>query len=170
MMVVLFFGGIGFYYFKIYQWQDLENPRADLQIVKNDDTASLADFRRFTVPNIVDPALQEMAKVVKLRKATNAATVTPDDFEQSCKEIANKLRDIMGVAKLRRIPKGYEKRYNDVVDGLSETYKALRKLEEAMGEDIPDAKRRALEDSIKLTSAAKKKLGLARDFFLVQQR
>lgn len=169
-MVVLFFGGIGFYYFKVYQWQDLENPRADLQVVKNDDTASLADFRRFTVPNIVDPALHEMSKLVTLRKSTNAATVTPEEFDQNCKEIANKLRDLMGTAKLRRIPKQYEKRYNAVVDGLSEIYRSLRKLEEAMGEDIPDAKRRALDESIKLTNSAKKNLNSAREVFLIQQR
>lgn len=169
-MVVVFFGGLGTYYFKVFQWRHLEDPLYDIQIVANDDPAALADFRRFTVPNIVDPTMQQLSKLVKLRKATNAATQKTEDFEQTCKEITNSLRELMNTAKLRRIPKQYQKKYDPVLIGISEVYKSVRALENAVGEDLPDAKKRYLEESIKLTTSAKSRLKIGRDFFLVQQR
>lgn len=164
-MVVVFFGGIGTYYFKVFQWRHLEEPLYDLLIVKNDDAATLNDFRKFTVTTVVDPARRQHDRLVKLRKSTNAATETPEEYAQSCKEIANSLRDLMNTAKLRRIPKQYEKKYHHVLNGLSETYKSLRALEAAMGEDLPDAKKRELENSIKLSKSASKNLSAARSFF-----
>ena len=168
LMVIVFFGGIGTYYFKVFQWRHLEEPLKDLQLVKNNDPVGLTDFRKFTIPKIVDPALIQLTKLVDLRKSTNAASAVPEGFDQTCKEISNSLRQIMNTAKLRLIPKTYEKQYNKVLLGISEIYKSLRALENAVAEDLPDAKKRYLQESIDLTKSAKANLGVGRDFFPIR--
>lgn len=165
-MVVLFFGGIGMFYFKVFQWRDLEDPFNDLTIVKKDDNSELAFFRKKTVPDFVDPCNQQLTRLVKLRKSTDAGTKEPEEFDQTMKEIGNRLKEIMNGARLRQIPKVYEKEYKDVLTAISETYRGWRELEAAMGTDIPTEKQAHIKKSIEHTKKADRLLQLRRPFFL----
>ena len=165
-MVVVFFGGIGTYYFKVFQWRHLEDPYFDLLFVEKDNSAELAFFRKKTVPDFVDPAIMQMDRLVKLRKSTKKGTVVPENYEQDCKEVANKLREIMNGAKLRQIPKKYAKEYKGALLGISQIYRSLRSFEDAMAQDIPADKERALKESIEYSTKAKNNLQKARRFFL----
>lgn len=165
LAVVLVFGGLGAYYFKVFQWRHLEDPHYDLLIVKKDDPAQLADFRRSTVPKYVDPAIQQLNKVTKLRKASKRGTVVPEEYNQSCKEILESLRSIMNDAKLRQIPKVYEKEYKKILKGISDAYKSLVALQEGVGNEIKADRDRAIDSSIKYSNAANKNLQAGRKYF-----
>lgn len=167
-MVVLFFGGIGTYYFKVFRWRHLENPKYDLLIVKKDDPAELAFFRKKTVPDFVDPARQQMDKLKKLRKATNGGTVVPDNFDQDMTELGNRLLDIMDGAKLRQIPTKYQKQYTDVLVAISEVYRGWRELQAAMDTEIPPDKKQAIGKSIEHTKLAARLFDRQRDYFFVK--
>jgi hypothetical protein len=164
-MVVLFFGGIGMYYFKVFQWRDLEDPHYDLTIVKKEGP-ELAFFRTRTVPDVVDPAKQQMDKLIKLRKETDGGTIKPDGFDQSMKEIGNRLIEIMKQGKLRQIPKQYEKEYKDVLTMIGEIYRSWRELEAAVSTDIPTEKEAHMKKSIEHTKKANRLIQLRRQFFL----
>jgi hypothetical protein len=167
-MVVIFFGGIGMYYFKIFRWRQLEQPLYDLLIVKNHDNAELAFFRKKTNPDFVDPALQQLEALTQLRKDTKRGTVVPEEYEQSMKEIGNRLIAIMSAAKLRQIPSIYEKHYDDVLIGISEVYRSWRSLEEAMGTEIKADKEKAINESIEFSKKARNHLKGQREFFYVR--
>ena len=167
-MVVLFFGGIGTYYFKVFRWRHLEDPKYDLLVVKKTDNSELAFFRKKTVPEYVDPARMQLESLIKLRKATEKGTVRPEGFDQSMKEIGTKLLDIMNGAKLRQIPEIYEKKYIDVLVGISEIYRGWRDLEEVMATEIPEEKTRYLKSSIEHTKKAERLLKIQRQFFYVK--
>lgn len=169
LFVVLFFGGIGTYYFKVFRWRDLEDPHRDLLIVKKDDNAELAFFRKKTVPDIIDPAIQVQKRLVSLRKESKKGTVVPENNAQECKEIGNRLIDIMEVAKLRQIPKQYAKKYeNDVLVGISELYRSWLAYQEALDNEIPADKTRLIDESIKWSKSANVKLQSGRNMFLVK--
>lgn len=165
-MVVLFFGGLGMYYFKVFQWRHLEDPKYDLLFVEKTDAAELAFFRKKTVPDFVDPARQQMAALIELRKKTNKGTVEPPEFDQSMAEIGNRLKEIMNGAKLRQIPKQYKKQYTDILVGISEIYRSWRALQAAIDTEIPAEKEKAIDESIRLTKSATRKLETQRAFFL----
>ncbi len=166
LMVVLFFGGIGTYYFKIFQWRHLENPLSDLLIVKGKHVAEVTNFRNRTTPEVIDPALQQLDRLVELRKSTKAATQLPEDYKQTCTEIANSLLSIMEVAKQRQIPEQHAKKYDQVLLGISEIYKSLRAFEEAAASDIPADKERAVTNSIKLSKSAARRFKITRPHFM----
>lgn len=166
LVVVLFFGGLGTYYFKVFRWRHLESPTHDLLLVEKNDNAELAFFRKRTVPDIIDPTMQQLAKLKDLRKASKGGTVTPDNFDQSMKEIGTRLIELMNVAKLRQIPKRYQKQYNDVLVGVSEVYRSWRSLEEAMGETEPSLRKKSFDESINWTRKAEQKFKKQRSFFL----
>lgn len=167
-MVVLFFGGIGTYYFKVFRWRHLENPKYDLLVVKKDDPAELAFFRKKSVPEYIDPVNQQLDKLKTLRKATKGGTVVPEEFDQDMTEIGNRLIEIMEGAKLRQIPKQYQKRYEEVLMGIGDIYQSWRSLQEAMDTDIPPEKKKAIDQSIKFSQSATKRLRTQREFFLVK--
>lgn len=169
LIVVIFFGGIGTYYFKVFRWRDLEDPHRDLLIVKKDDSAELAFFRKKTVPDVVDPAMQTQARLTKLRKDSKKGTVVPDDNAQECKEIGNRLIEIMEVAKLRQIPKQYAKTYeNEVLVGISDIYRSWLAYQDALDAETPADKTRLIDESIKYSKSADRHLKTGRNKFLVQ--
>lgn len=168
LMVVLFFGGIGAYYFKVFQWRDLEDPLANLTIVKKDDPAEIAFFKKKTVPDMIDPALMQYRRLLKIRKETKKGTVTPPDFDQDCTEIANRLRDVMNTAKLRQIPTVYEKPYQGVLLGLTDVYHSLRSLQEAVNSDESIVKQKAYEEAVNLSRKGNERLSKAREVFHTQ--
>ena len=165
-MVVVFFGGLGTYYFKVFQWRHLENPLSDITVVKKTDAGELASFRRNTSPDIIDPALQQLDRLVNLRKNSKAATVLPEDYPQTCKEIANSLLTIMEIAKQRQIPTNYQKKYEEVLLGIADIYKSLRYFEEAAAAEISSEKERAVKSSIEASKSAKIRLTRQRPNFL----
>ncbi len=167
LFVVLVFGGLGAYYFKVFQWRHLEDPYYDLLLVKKDDPAQLADFRRATVPKYVDPALQQLTRVIKLRKETKRGTVVPEEYNQLIKEILESLRSIMNDAKLRQIPTVYQKEYKKVLKGISDTYKSVVALQEGVGNEIKADRDRAIDSSIKYSNAASKNLKAGREYFFL---
>jgi hypothetical protein len=164
-MVVLFFGGLGAYYFKVFQWRHLEDPTYDLLVVKKDDSAELAFFRKKTNPDVIDPARQQMDKLIDLRKASKKGTVVPEDFDQDMKEIGKRLVDIMNAGKLRQIPRQYEKQYREVLLAIGDVYRAWRDLEAAVYEEIPEEKAKLISSSIKSTQKADRRFKVQRQFF-----
>lgn len=167
LVVVLFFGGIGTYYFKVFRWRHLEDPHYDLLIVKKDDNAELAFFRKKTTPDVIDPARQQLGILVKLRKESKKGTVVPEDNDQKCKEIGNKLIDVMDVAKLRQIPKQYAKAYEaEVLVGISDIYRSWLAYQDALAAEVPADKERLITESIKYSKSADQKLTTARARYL----
>lgn len=165
LVVVLFFGGLGTYYFKVFRWRHLEDPKYDLLIVEKTDSAEIAFFRVKTVPTHLDPAAQQLTKLKDLRKKTKKGTVKPDNFDQSMKEIGTRLIEIMNDAKLRQIPKQYEKRYTEILVGISEIYRGWRSLQESVSETEPVLKEKAFKESGDWIVKAERRFKTQRPFF-----
>lgn len=167
-LLLLFFGGLGTYYFRTFtRCYRGADPHYDLLIVTKNDPAELAFFRKKTTPDIIDPARQQLDILVKLRKSSDKCTVVPEDNDQTCKEIGNRLIEIMDTAKLRQIPKQYAKNYEaEVLVGISEIYRSWLAYQDAIGADIPADKERFYKESLKYSKSADKKLTTARTRYL----
>jgi DNA-binding ferritin-like protein (Dps family) len=120
------------------------------------------------VPDYVDPAIQQQTRLKDLRKSTKRGTVRPENFEQDMKEIGNRLMEIMNGAKLRQIPKAYEKQYKDMLSAITETYRSWRDLDDAMATDIPTEKEALIKSSIEHSKKADRLFKIQRDFFYLK--
>ncbi len=164
-LVVLFFGGIGFYYFNFFQWRHLENPHEGLNYLTSADGPQLNSFRKAALADVVDPARVEVGKLNDIRKRTKKGTENYPEFKQDLTEILNRCRDLMSSAKLRTIPKAYDKHYKDALTGISEIYRSALSLKESVGADIDADKAKAFEESTKYLRQANGRLNSSREFF-----
>lgn len=138
LAVVVFFGGIGFYYFKVFRWRDLEDPTINLTVVKIPPRENhvLHPFRKRTISDIIDPCRVELdnlkvqIKLTKDKKTKKYGVLIPEDWDQATTEILNRMIEIMKQAKLRRIPERYNKEYLKVLWGVHHTYRATLEFRE----------------------------------------
>ena len=167
LLCLLFFGGLGTYYFRMFTFRPLEDPHYDLLIVTRDDPSELAFFRKKTTPDIIDPALVQLKALVAMRKESQEGAVYPEHYVQRSKEIGNRLVEIMDVAKLRQIPKQYAKAYEaDVLVGISEVYRSRLAFEDALVAPEPQDRERLIKESIKYSKSAELKLRRARSRYI----
>lgn len=165
LSVVVVFGGLGFYYFNYFQWRHLENPTDDITYVKQNSPSVLNDFRRKTVKDISDAALQTVKRLKQIRKDTKKGTEEYPEFEQECIEVRNKLKDIMNEARLRRIPKQYKRQYEHLLKGLGYGYQSVNKLQASFEQETADQQQKYYKDSIILYKKSMKESKIARDYF-----
>ncbi len=97
----------------------LEAPREGLLVRRISDPASLANFRRFTVPNIITPAL-ELATTLE----------RPNNAPEVHKNLQSRLSDLKAIATLRVIPENELQEYQRVLVGLSYLELSLTHLEQ----------------------------------------
>ncbi len=169
LAVVVFFGGIGYYYFNVFRWRHLEDPMMDRTIVeiKERDSAVLYPFRKRTVADIIDPTSGELARIKDFRKSTKKGKNIPEDWDQETTEVLNRLLEIMEQAKLRRIPKRYSKDYDEVLWGIHHTYLSIRAFR-AYCDTSPeqtDVRKVKYKECYDQYKKATRKLRKARDYF-----
>ncbi len=153
---------IGYYYFNSFTIRTLDDPLYDLVVIKADDPRILADFRRTALTEYLGPTTELNARMVALRKESQACTIVPTDASRRCKALADELRSLMKKAKRERVPQVNAKVYAKLLIAISETYRSLRAFETALAENDPDKRRRELERSIILTRSAKANLDRVR--------
>lgn len=141
----------------------------DLTVVKISDreSAALYPFRKKTVSDVIDPTKQELARIKDFRKATKKGTVVPEEWEQDSTEVLNRLLEIMGQAKLRRIPKRYSKDYEEVLWGIHHTYRSVLAYRDYCKADPTaiEVRKQALKECFDHDKKGKRKLDKARDYF-----
>lgn len=163
LIVVLVFGGIGTYYFKVFQWRDLEDPLGGLTISKETEVSQVTFFRKKSVSDIIDPIRTQHDRYLKLRKESKKGTVVPEDWKQKKTEINNRLIELMSQAKLRRIPVNLQKPYKDTLLGISDLYRAMNSLDESISSEDATLKKRAYEQSIEYAKQSKKRMNSSRE-------
>ena len=165
LTIMLVFGGIGFYYFKVFQWRDFEDPLGGVEYNKVKFSSQLADFQRHTVRNTIDPIKTQVGFIKRLRKETKRGTVKPEEFDQDITELRNAFLKIMKEAKQRRVPKQYKKHYEPCLLSLKEAYESVNALEDSFEQEIESDRKKRYSDSIKHSKKALKKLIGPRNFF-----
>lgn len=167
--VVLVFGGLGFYYFNYFQWRHFEAPTEGLTFVEGGTAPQLNSFSKQTTAKVIDATLQQNERLKQIRKALynkkQKQFVEYTDFEQDCTEVKNRLLEIMNEARLRRIPEKFKKKYNLSLYALQDTYKSVDVLSTAFETEVQGEIKKRIEESIKYSKEAKKKLGPARNYF-----
>jgi lysyl-tRNA synthetase class I len=165
LTMVLVFGGIGFYYFNYFQWRHFENPYEGLTYVKETTPPQKNAFRKKTISSICDPIRQQIDRVVKLRKSTKKGTVNPPELEQELTEVRNRLKEIMTEARLRRIPKEFEKNYKKNLSSLQALFQSVNALEDSFGQETDEGRKKLYKESIKKSNKAKKDVMQSRTYF-----
>ena len=97
----------------------LEAPRGGLLVRRISDPASLANFRRFTVPNIITPALELTTTLEK-----------PNNPPEVHKNLQSRLSELKAIATLRVIPESEFQEYQRVLVGLSYLELSLTHLQQ----------------------------------------
>ena len=165
LTAIMFFGAIGFYYFAHYQWLGLEKPLDGLDIVQNVPRPQMNDFRKKAVAKLCDPTLHQLTRISKMRRATAGADKPYAEFDQDCIEVKNRLKEIADEARLKRIPKKFEKRYSDGLSGAGFAYRALLALEETLETQDEKKRKNLVKESREFSAKAKKRLTRSREYF-----
>lgn len=162
---VVVFGGLGLYYFNYYQWHELEEPLADLVFVEDVSSTQLNNFRKKALASVCDAALLDIERLKILQKSTKKGTSKNDGFDQDCKELKNRLRDVMAEARLKRIPKRFEDRYSDALMGIHYNYKSLLALQAAVQADNKAQRVSFYRESMKFADKATQITSSSREYF-----
>lgn len=169
LAVILVFGGIGLFYFKIFRWRDLEEPmeRRTVVVIEEDEVATLFPFRKKAITNVIDPGGFELKRLTKFAKKTKKGKVVPPDWEQDTTEILTRLLEIMETAKLVREPKRYTKKYSYGLWGLHHTYMATLAYQEYCGAppENPTVKKAAYKEMWKHIKKARANFKKGKAFF-----
>lgn len=168
LTLVIVFGGLGFYYFNYFQWRHFEAPLEGLTYAKENTAPQLNDFRKKAEASVIDPARQMADKIQDLRKSTRVkggGYKEPEDMEQDVKEIRNRLLEIMTEARLRRIPKKFDKRYQDCLLALQDLYYSVNYIPEIFGEETTGARENVYKKSLKEWKEGEKRLNRAKAYF-----
>lgn len=165
LTVIVVFGGLGFYYFKYFQWRHFDDPTAGLTYNEGVEGPQLNEFRKSAVANTIDPVTRELDRLVKIRKKTKGGKESYSEMEQELTEVRNRLRELLADARLRRIPKKFSKNYNVALLSMKDAFDSVNYLEEAFSKGDAEADERLFKESVKKTNDARKKLNTARDYF-----
>ena len=165
LAVVVFFGGIGFYYFNYYQWGQLERPLEGLVTASGVTGPQLNDFRKKAVSQMCDPTRQQLERLDRVRKDSKIATRKSPDFSQDCTEIKNSLKSIMAEAHLKRIPDKFEAEYSKGLMGIHYTYLSLLSLQKAVEAESKHERLAHYKRSKAYSSKAGKCISESREYF-----
>lgn len=164
LFVVLVFGGVGFYYFRYFQWRWFEDPSADLTYAKVTGSG-VNDFRRKTIEALLDPTIQVLDNIKKMRKETKKGTHREEDFEQHYKEIRNRLLEILDEGRLRRIPQQFKPKYVEAMKALKNAYDSVNYLDEALDAETETERTAAYNKSVKEWNEGNKRISMVKDYF-----
>lgn len=154
-----FFSLLGSYYFHQFSGcRRLNDPLADLMIVKTTDPTVIADFRARTLERYIGPTQEISRLLIALRQESKVGAVVPENFEQRREHLANGLQGLMEQAKRVTIPKSESKKYVQVLLAIAENYRSLRAFEEAMAATIPADRERAIATSIMSSKSSRTRL------------
>ena len=167
---IIVFGGLGFYYFNYFQWRHFEAPVDGLNYVTDTDAPQRNDFRRRTVSSVTDPIRMQLEKVKKIRgkcrvKGSKAREPYPE-LEQDCTEVRNRLKEIMTEARLKRIPKQFQKKYEPALHALADLFHSINDLEDSFDQETDGAKDKLWNEGIKKWKTAAKKNNETREYFM----
>ena len=162
---VLFFGGIGLYYFHYGRNAALEDPLSNLTYTQNTSLVQLNSFRKSAVARVCDSTSQQLERVRQLRKSTAKGTKEPTGFGQDCTEVKTRLREIVYDARLKTVPKKFKPRYSDGLMGIHYTYRSLVSLEQSVQADTKAERDKHYKESVRLSDKAKTKLEQSREYF-----
>ena len=165
LTVIVVFGGLGFYYFKYFQWRHFDNPKEGLTYVDDSKSSQLNTFREDTVSKVIDPTVYQLNEIKDMRKKTKFGKETYPELEQNSKEVRNRFLAIMNEGRLRRIPKGFKKEYERTMMGLKYAYDSVNYLEEAMGYEPGTLRKAKYDEGVKSWKKAKKYLAISREYF-----
>lgn len=154
-----------FYYKYVFQCHVLEEPTYELLVVRKDDPAEIAFFRKKTTPEYIDPALEALLEIARLQQSLTKGDINSKDCSARCRQIRSRLSDIMDAAKLRQIPSPLESRYLVVLRGIGEAYYSCEALDSASTCSDPETRASHLHRSIYLAQASRRKLSAKRLFF-----
>ena len=167
---IIVFGGLGFYYFNYFQWRHFEDPVAGLNYVTDTDAPQRNDFRKRTVSSVTDPIRMQLEKVKKIRgkcrvKGSKARVAYPE-LEQDCTEVRNRLKEIMTEARLKRIPKQFQKKYEPALPSLADLFHSINDLEDSFDQETDGAKDKLWNEGVKKWKTAAKKNNETREYFM----
>ena len=155
---------LSFYYFNYFQIRHFEDPVAGLTYVTDTDAAYRNDFRKRTISAVTDPVRRQLARIKKLRKQTKGGTVRPSTLERDVTQIRNRLMQIKTEARLRRIPKEFQKNYEPSLHAIEDAFHSLNDLEDSFDQETAAARKKLYNESIKKWKTAAKKINQTRDF------
>lgn len=141
------------------------SPSEGLTYVTDTDAPQRNYFRKRTVSAISDPLRQELDRIKKMRKQTKSGTFRPPTFEQDATEIRSRLKELMTEARLRRIPKQFQKNYEPALHAIVDAYHSIKDLEDSFEQKTEDARKDLYTESIKKWNSAERKCKITHDFF-----
>lgn len=159
------FGLLLFYYFNSFQIRHFESPVDGLNYVTDTDAPQRNDFRKRTVSSVAEPLRFQLASIKKLRKQTKGGTIRPPTFEQDATEIRNRLKEIKTEARLRRIPKEFQKKYEPALFAIGDAFHSINDLEDSFEQETDGARKKLYNESIKKWKSATKKNNETLDYF-----
>ncbi|MFA5508904.1 MAG: hypothetical protein WC314_01665 [Vulcanimicrobiota bacterium] len=169
LAIVVFFGGLGFYYFNYFQWRHFEKPLDGVTYADVDDSSQLNSFRKQALSSVCDPILQQADRIKKIRdktkvKGEKTRKVYPE-MEQDLIEVRNRLKELMTEARLRRIPKKFKTNYDPTLLGLKDLFESVNEFEASFDQETQGARDKMVAGAIKKWNAGKKKVSQTRDYF-----
>lgn len=165
-LVILVFGGAGFYYFNYFQWRHLENPHTDLVYLSSASGEQKNLFRRATMSDTMNPVRRSISQLTEIIKKTKRGTEKYPEFNQDITEVLNRLRDGMNAAKLRTIPKDYDKAYKQVLTSYSELYQSANELKVTLKQKDEASREVHYKATVDLLRKGSRNLNAARDFYI----
>ena len=153
------------YYSTFFQWTHRTYPTEGLNYVTDTDAPQRNDFRKRTVSAVTDPLRQELDRIKALRKQTKSGTVRPPTFEQDAIEIRIRLKEIMTEARLRRIPKEFQKNYEPVLHALAYAFYSINDLEDCFEQETEADRHKLYNNSVKKWKSAELKCKITHDYF-----
>jgi hypothetical protein len=154
-----------FYAATIWHGRRMENPLYDLRIVDTSDPTVLSAFCQKAADDLIPPALQELDRLARVRKSTRRGTFRSEEYGIYRADDGRTLKALMHDAKTVSIPKVLETHYNDVLIGVSETYRSWESLEKAMTTQDPAERERGFDQSVEYSKRARKHLETQRAYF-----
>ncbi len=165
-LVILIFGGLGFYYFNYFQWRNLENPHENLVYLSSPSGEQKNLFRKATIADTMNPVRRSLTQLTEIIKKTKRGTETYPEFNQEITEVLNRLRDGMNAAKLRTIPEDYAKSYKQVLTSYMELYQSANELKVTLKQKDEASREVHYKRTVELLRKGSRNLNAARDFYI----
>ena len=154
-----------FFYFRHFRIRYFEEPHNGLNYVTDTDAPQRNDFRKRTLSAVTDTLRLQLAKIKRIRRQTKGGTVRPPTLERDATDIRNRLKEIMVEARLRRIPKQFQKNYEPALYALQDAFYSINDLEDSFDQETKAARKKLYNDSIKKWKSAEHNCRITHDYF-----
>ena len=134
-----------------------EHPTDGLTYVTDADVPQLNEFRKRTLTSVCQPLSTQLEAIKAVRRQTQNGTVCPPTLERDLEHIRGRLSEIKTEARLRRIPKQYEGRYEWALLAIQDAEYSINELEDSFEQKTKAARKKLYQDSIKKWRSATKK-------------